>query len=98
MKGDFLEEKEYLKAKKKVKQIKAFYMHLIVNIFSIIIIVTVNLMFSPHYHWFWFAVMGIVVGQIIHGLAVFGIPGFNLGKDWEEKKIKQILEENGKNR
>ena len=98
MENDYFQEQEYLKAKKKIKEIKAFYMHLGVNIFSIIIIITVNLLFSPGYHWFWFAVIGIVIAQLIHGLAVFGLPGFKLGKEWEERKIKEIMKQNESNR
>ncbi|CAM1347017.1 2TM domain-containing protein [Tenacibaculum insulae] len=98
MESVYKEENEYILAKKRVKEIKAFYMHLAVNIFSIITIVSVNLIFSPHYHWFWYAVLGIVIAQLIHGIVVFGFPGFGFDKNWEERKINEILEKNGKNR
>ncbi len=88
----YKEEERYLKAKKKVKEIKGFYIHLFVNIFSIAIIVTVNLTFSPGYHWFWFAVIGIVVAQLIHAIVVFGLP-FGFNKDWQEKKIKELMQQ-----
>ena len=92
----YIEEQAYIKAKKRVKDIKGFYIHVIVNLLSIPIIVTVNLMFVPGFHFFWFAVIGILISIIIHWLVVFGFPSFGLGKDWEERKIKQILKENGK--
>lgn len=91
MDNSFRQEQSYIKAKKKVKGIKAFYIHLVVNIFSIAIIVTVNLLFSPQFHWFWFAVIGIAIAQLIHGLAAFDFPNFGLGKEWEEKKIKELM-------
>lgn len=92
MESEFVEEKRYLEAKKRIKQIKGFYAHLIVNIVSIIIIVTVNLVFSPYFHWFWFAVAGIVLVTFIHWMLVFGQSVFGFGKDWEERKIKEYLD------
>ena len=98
MEDSFLQEQAYIKATKRVKDIKGFYIHVIVNVLSIPIIVAVNLLFVPGFHFFWFAVFGILLSIIIHWLIVFGFPKFGLGKEWEEKKIKQILRENGKNR
>ena len=31
------------------------------------------------------------VGLIVHGLSVF-LPNFILGKDWEEKKIRELMD------
>jgi hypothetical protein len=90
---DYLKEQRYLKAKKRVKDIRGFYVHLVVNITSIIIIITVNLLFSPQFHWFWFAVIGIVIAQLIHAVVVFGFPQFGMGKDWEQEKIKQFMDQ-----
>ena len=87
-------EERYLKAKKRVKDIKGFYIHLAINVFSIVIIVTVNLLFSPGFHWFWFAVFGIVISQLIHLVVVFGFPQFGLDRDWEAKKIEEIMNKN----
>ncbi|CAL2101167.1 2TM domain-containing protein [Tenacibaculum sp. 190130A14a] len=91
MENKFIEEKKYLAAKKRIKQIKGFYAHAFVNVISIIIIVTVNLVFSPWFHWFWFAVAGIVIVTFIHWMLVFGQNVFGFGEDWEEKKIKEYL-------
>ena len=91
MEKNLTEEQRYLKAKKKLKEIKGFYIHLTINIFSIILIVTVNLLFSPGYHWFWYAVFGIVVVQLIHGIVAFGFPKYGFNKEWEEKKIKELM-------
>ena len=89
MEDVFFEEKEYLKAKKKVKEIKAFYIHLAVFLINTPIIIAVNLIFSPSFHWFWFSVLGWGLGLGIHGLVVFSDKFF--GKDWEEKKIKELM-------
>ncbi|WGH75820.1 2TM domain-containing protein [Tenacibaculum tangerinum] len=91
MENSYKEEKKYIEAKRKVKQVKAFYVHVLVNIISTIIIVLVNVKFSPQYHWFWFAVIGIVFVTFIHWMLVFGVNMLGFGRSWEEKKIHEYL-------
>ncbi|QTE23515.1 2TM domain-containing protein [Polaribacter cellanae] len=98
MEDKYLQEQEYLKAKKKVKEIKDFYMHLVVMIFALPIVITVNLLFVPNFHFFWLAAFGMLFSVAIHWVQVFGFSKFGLGNNWEEKKIKQIMKENEKNR
>ncbi|PQJ23493.1 2TM domain-containing protein [Tenacibaculum sp. SG-28] len=91
--GDnFLQEKRYVEAKKRIKQIKAFYIHLTVNIVAVAIMVSINLTVSPNFHWFWYGVLGVSVGTFFHWFAVFGANTIGLGKAWEEKKIREFLE------
>ncbi|WKD86816.1 hypothetical protein KCTC32516_02196 [Polaribacter huanghezhanensis] len=96
MEQSFIEEQRYLKAKKRVKDIKGFYIHLVIEIVSLIIIVTVNLVFSPGYHWFWFAAPGIVFVVILHWFLVFGPSKIGYGKDWEAKKIQELMDKDRK--
>ena len=98
MENSYIEEQEYIKAKKKVKEIKDFYTHLVVMIFALPIVITVNLMFVPNFYFFWLAGFGMLFSVVVHWLQVFGFSKLGLGKDWEENKIKQIMKENGKNR
>jgi hypothetical protein len=92
MEAKYIEEQRYLKAKKRVKDIKGFYIHLAIEIVSLIIIVTVNLVFSPGYHWFWFAAPGIIFVIILHWFLVFGPSKIGFGKEWETKKIQELME------
>lgn len=96
MEGDFIEEQKYLSAKKRIKDIKAFYVHLIINIFSLATIIAVNLIFVPEFHFFWFAAAGIFLALFFHWLGVFGFKSFGLGKDWEDSKIKELMDKNEK--
>lgn len=96
MEKKYIEEKRYLKAKKRVKDIQGFYIHLVIEIVSLITIVTVNLVFSPGYHWFWFAALGIVFVVILHWFLVFGPSKIGFGKEWEAKKIQELMEEDKK--
>lgn len=91
-KDNYLREESYLRAKKRTQEIKGFYAHLIVNLLSIPIIITVNLVFVPGFHFFWFAVGGIAIALIIHWLVVFGNDN-KMIKEWEKKKIEEIMNE-----
>ncbi|WP_431166448.1 2TM domain-containing protein [Tenacibaculum halocynthiae] len=94
MDTNYTQEKKYIEAKKKIKKVKAFYIHVVVNIVSIVIIVSVNLTFVPYFHWFWFAVMGIILVTFIHWMIVFGSDVIGYGKDWEERKIDEYIKKN----
>ena len=96
MKPNYNEAERYYEAQKKVKEIRGFYEHLMVYILCNPIVIVVNLMTSPGYLWFIWCVMGWGIGLIAHGLKAFEFsPFFN--KEWEERKIQEILEkENNK--
>ena len=93
MKHSYREEQEFIKAKKKVKEIKGFYTHLVVMVFSLPIIISVNLMFVPGFHFFWLAAIGMLFSVVIHWFQVFGFSKLGLGKDWEERKIKEMMDD-----
>ena len=102
MDNKFIEEQQYLRAKKRVKNIKDFYVHLIVfvitNIFISGIIIfglmksgyNLNDAFSNFEVYSTWIFWGI--GMFFHWLGVFGFKSLGLGKDWEEKKIKELME------
>jgi hypothetical protein len=81
------EDKAYEKAQKRVKEIKSFYG----NFFSYIIVITflaiLNLITSPKHLWFYWPMLGWGIGIAAHAISVFSI-----GRTWEEKKIREILE------
>lgn len=90
-----LEEKNYIRAKKRVKSIKGFYSHLAiylgVNLFLILLRIISDDGLEELWDWttyntaiFW------GIGIIFHALNVFGM-GFLLGSSWEEKKIEEIM-------
>lgn len=93
MKPDFIEAQQYAKAKKRVRDIKAFYTHLAVYCVIIPIIIYINLRFEPHFHWFWFSLIGWGLGLFGHWLSVFGIRLLGLEENWEARKIKEFMNE-----
>ncbi len=101
-----IEEERYSRAKKKVERIKGFYRHLIVY-FSINILITsihvVNDMRggTSFITAFWdlqtfFTWIPWGVGLMIHGIVAFDIFSFFLGNDWEDKKVKELMEKDYK--
>lgn len=93
MESNFIKEQNYIKAKKRVKEIKAFYTHLTVYCIVIPILIFINLNYEPHVHWFWFSLIGWGIGLFSHWLHTFGFKKMGFGKDWEENKIKELMEE-----
>lgn len=99
------EYQKYERAKKRVKEIKGFHNHLlaylIVNIFLIVgrLVVLQYVDFENKDEGFqdWMAwntyLMPILwgIGLMIHGLVVFKLKG-QYFKNWEEKKIKEIMD------
>lgn len=90
------EDFRYRAARKKVKDIKGFYTHLLVYLFVNIAILIVStreeglwkgLGDTDNYYTAFFWGIGIVA----HWASVFG-PNIFFGKDWEERKIKELME------
>ncbi len=82
----------YQKAKKQVKEIKGFYGHLTSYILVLTLLIYINLKYSPEYLWFLWTMFGWGLGLFFHAVRVFNWFPF-LGKDWEERKIKQFMDE-----
>ena len=77
----------YDRAKKRMKEIKSFYGNLIAYCIIIPFLMIVNLTTSPKKIWFLWPMLGWGIGLAAHGMGAFAI-----GKNWEERKIRQILE------
>ena len=53
MKTYYSEEEKYIRAKKKVDNLKGFYSNLLSYVLVIPFLIFVNLKTSPGYQWFW---------------------------------------------
>ena len=82
--------------KKKVESIKGFYGNLTSFIIVNIILIIINLWTSPQYLWFFWPLLWWGVGVVFHGLNVFEVFPV-LGKDWEERKIKELMDKEKEN-
>lgn len=96
------EQLKYQEASKRVKKIKGFYTFLITYII-------VNLMLLiPKYQSldadvdFWrlrtFSITILWgIGLVVYGLSIF-LPSYMTGKDWEERKIKEFMDQEKNNK
>lgn len=85
-------DERYIKALKRVEEIKGFYGNLAAYVVVNIVLMIINLATSPEYLWFFWPMLGWGVGVLFHGLKTFNYMPF-LGKDWEERKLKQFMDE-----
>ena len=88
---------QYEEAVKKVKKLKGFYTHAIVYVVINIMVFIVNTQnLAPGESYFQFTNFLTAffwgIGLLAHAMSTF-IPYFILGKDWEERKIKQLMEQ-----
>lgn len=92
-----MEDEKYLRAKRRVENLKSFYIHLIIYILvnTVFIIINVLNYDRAEQWWFVYPAMGWGIGLLAHGLSVasFGI----FGPGWEEKKIREYMEKDNRN-
>ncbi len=86
----------YEVAVKRVKKLKGFYTHALVYGVINIMIVIINIQnLEPGESYFQFRNFMTAffwgIGLLAHAMGIF-IPYFILGKDWEERKIKELME------
>lgn len=81
------EDRAYEKAQKRVKEIKSFYGNLFSYVIVITFLIILNLITSPKHLWFYWPMLGWGIGIAAHAISVFSI-----GRTWEERKIREILE------
>ncbi|RXR19098.1 histidine kinase [Flavobacterium amnicola] len=86
------ENMAFVKAKERVEKLKGFYGNLISYCTVIPILVIINLNTSSGFQWFWFPMLGWGFGVLMHALETFGY-----GKNWEERKIQELLEKDKNN-
>lgn len=88
----------YLEAQKRVKRLKGFYIHATVYVLVNLFIIEQNVesgasLSSMDNYWtaiFW------GVGLLGHATSVF-LPNLIMGDNWEEKKIRELMDKDQKN-
>jgi hypothetical protein len=96
------DEIKYQEAQKRVKKIKGFYTHAAIYLLVNIMIVIINIQnLEPGESYFklenFFTAFFWGLGLLTHALSVF-LPNIILGSNWEEKKIKELMEKDKQNR
>ena len=85
------EQERYQRAKRRVESLRGFYRHLTVFVLVNAGLIALNLLSSRHGLWWPWATFGWGIGLAAHAANVFVFPDF-LSPEWEERKIKEIME------
>jgi len=93
--SEIQENSKYIRAVERVEEIKGFYSSLIAYCIVIPFLIYINLKYVPQFHWFWFPIMGWGIGLIFQGFKAFAYNPF-LGRNWEERKIQEYMNEDRK--
>jgi hypothetical protein len=87
-------DNKYYRAKERVEQIKKFYTSLTSYVVVISFLAALNYYNNEwRYAWFLWAAFGWGIGLVFHAIKVFSLNPF-FGKDWEERKIKEFMNDN----
>ena len=99
-------ESSYAKAMERVDKLRGFYIHAAVyvavncciSVFKIIRNMQNGESFNEAFFDFGTYIVWLLwgIGIALHAFSVFGLP-FILGKNWEEEKIKQFMEDEQRN-
>lgn len=92
MEPNYNDREQYESARKRVKEIKEFYSHLLSYVVVNLFLMALNLLTSPEHLWFFWPMLGWGIGIAVHAMKTFNLMPF-LGKDWEERKLKEFMEE-----
>ena len=88
--ADFLSDKKYARAKEHVEKLKAFYIHLFMYLVATPFFIGFNLLSGP-FPWAIFPIFGWGIGVLFHAAEVYEWNPF-LGQNWEERKIKKLMD------
>ena len=78
----------FQRAQERVEEIKGFYTHLIAYLMINPFLIFVNYYTYWDFQWFWFPLFGWGIGLATHALKIYGF-----GSQWEERKIRKLMEE-----
>ncbi len=90
------QQQRYEQARKRVEAVKGFYIHALVFVLVNIGLFAINLLAGGSW-WFFWPLIGWGIGLAVHALNVFG-SGNMLGRDWEERKTREFMDEEARKR
>jgi len=85
------ERDRYDRARRRVRQIRAFYLH--ATVFGVInaLLHLINLVTTSGTYWAFWPLLGWGIGLLAHALATYRWTPF-FCREWEERKIKELLD------
>jgi hypothetical protein len=92
MKTENHHNEKWQRAKESVEKLKGFYTHLLIYLIAVPVFVWLNVRSSSNFPWALFPILGWGLGILGHASEVYAV-NFFYGRKWEERKIKQFMEE-----
>jgi fatty acid desaturase len=77
-------------ARRQVRKLREFYQLCLTAVFVIALTGVVNALTAPGHWWSLWVVFGFAVAIAFSALDTFG-RGLWLGRDWEERKVRELL-------
>ena len=93
-----MSNEKYEKAKKRVQELRRFYRNLVSFGIINVILIIVDVVTSPGSLWFYWVTIFWGIAVLLHASKVFVLKGTFLGEEWEQKKIKEIMEKEEKHK
>ncbi|MFK5983231.1 MAG: 2TM domain-containing protein [Flavobacteriaceae bacterium] len=87
----YINELKYERAKEHVEKLKGFYVHLAIYLIMMPVLIILNFR-STSFPWAIFPIAGWGFGIMGHAMETFSYHPL-LGKNWEERKLKQFMDE-----
>lgn len=84
-------DERYERARKRVRDVRDFYVHLGVYLIVNGALFAINMLTSPDTLWFYWPLLGWGVGVAIHAFSLV-TEGFVFGEEWEERKTREIVQ------
>ena len=88
-------DESYERAKKRVEDVKGFYVHLGIYVIVNIALFSINMLTNPDTLWFYWPLLGWGIGVAIHAFALF-VDESRSTRRWEERKLREYLEQERK--
>ena len=83
------EAQRYERARKRVEDIRGFYVHLSIYLVVNAVVVLIDYASGSGW-WFYWVLLGWGVGLGAHAVATF-VEGGVLGADWEQRKVRELM-------
>lgn len=87
----YISEKRYKQAKKRVEEIKVFYLHFGIYLLCVPMFIYLNYISYSGFPWAFFPIIGWGIGVANHASEAFNYSPF-LGKNWEDRKIREFMD------
>src|ERR687890_2359883 len=85
------EQQRYDRAQARAKELRDFYTHATVYVLVNIGLFVINVLTGGGW-WFYWPLLGWGIGLGIHALSVFAFGGGPFGREWEERKTRELMD------